>query len=251
MKTMYSLPILLAMAALLALSVPAFAENTDSRIESSARESYVFKTYLQSDDINIQSKEGAVTLTGKVIEESHKALAQETVTKLPGVKSVDNRLELKGEMPATNSDVWLSAKVKTTLLFHRSVNSGTTVVEVKQGVVTLRGDADSQAQKELTTEYVKDVEGVKSVNNQMAVSKSPKKAQTVGTKIDDASITAQVKMSLLYHRSTSALHTNVETKSGVVTLYGKAKNAAELNLASKLANDVSGVTGVNNRMVIE
>ena len=58
-------------------------------------------------------------------------------------------------------------------------------------------------------------------------------------------------MTLLYHRSTSALNTKVETKSGVVTLYGKASNAAEKDLATKLANDVNGVKGVKNRMTIE
>jgi osmotically-inducible protein OsmY len=43
----------------------------------------------------------------------------------------------------------------------------------------------------------------------------------------------------------------VETKRGVVTLYGKAKNAAEASLATKLANDVNGVKMVINRMTIE
>jgi hyperosmotically inducible protein len=64
-------------------------------------------------------------------------------------------------------------------------------------------------------------------------------------------ITAQVKMALLYHRSTSALYTSVTTMNGVVTLDGKAGNEAELNLATKLANDVNGVMGVKNRMTIE
>jgi len=58
-------------------------------------------------------------------------------------------------------------------------------------------------------------------------------------------------MTLLYHRSTSALNTKVETKGGVVTLFGKANNAAEVNLATKLVNDVNGVKSVNNRMVIK
>jgi len=58
-------------------------------------------------------------------------------------------------------------------------------------------------------------------------------------------------MMLLYHRSTSALHTRVETKRGVVTLHGKAKNAAEKNLAAKFAGDVLGVRDVTNRMTIE
>ena len=84
----------------------------------------------------------------------------------------------------------------------------------------------------------------------MTVGKIPKKKQTIGGKIDDASITAQVKMTLLYHRSTSALNTKVETKRGVVTLSGKAKNAAEKDLAAKFANDVKGVKSVNNRMTI-
>ena len=62
----------------------------DNRIESSAKNSYVFKTYLQADDIKVQSEDGTVTLTGTVSEESHKSLAEETVADLPGVKSVDN-----------------------------------------------------------------------------------------------------------------------------------------------------------------
>jgi osmotically-inducible protein OsmY len=140
--------------------------------------------------------------------------------------------------------------VKVTLLFHRSVSANTTEVDVKDGIVTLRGDAASQAQKELTTEYAKDVEGVKGVNNEMTVTNTLKKNKTVGEKIDDASITAQVKMTLLYHRSTSAINTKVETNSGVVTLYGKASNVAELDLATKLANDVNGVKGVKNLMTI-
>jgi len=86
----------------------------------------------------------------------------------------------------------------------------------------------------LTTEYAKDVEGVKGVNNEMTVGKIVTKKRTVGQKIDDASITAQVKMTLLYHRSTSALETSVKTKHGVVTLSGKAKNSAEKDLAAKI-----------------
>ncbi|MGB9080375.1 MAG: BON domain-containing protein [Desulfuromonadaceae bacterium] len=230
--------------------MPVNAANFDSQIESSAKQSNVFKTYLKDDDIKIQSKDGVVTLTGTVSEESHKSLAEETVAGLPKVKSVDNKLEVKGDRPAEKPDAWLLTKVKTTLLFHRSV-SAKTEVDVKDGIVTLRGDADSQAQKDLTTEYVKDIEGVKDVRNEMTVAKSSKEKRTVGDKIDDASITAQVKMSLLYHRSTSALKTKVETKDGVVTLQGKAKNTAELDLATKRAKDVNGVKDVINRMVIE
>jgi len=251
MKAIYSLFILMIAVALLASSGPAYASKIDGRIESTARKSYVFKTYLQDDDIKIQSIDGAVTLTGMVNENFHKALAEETLAGLPGVQSVDNRLEVKGVPPTADSDAWILDKVKVTLLFHRSVSGFKTEVNVKDGIVTLQGEAASQAQKELTTEYAKDVEGVKDVRNEMIVTKTSKNPRTAGQKIDDVSITAQVKMTLLYHRSTSALNTKVATRRGVVTLYGKAKNAAEMSLATKLANDVNGVKGVNNRMTIE
>ena len=251
MKTINRLVVvvMVAVVAMLAFSVTVYASKMDSSIESSAKNSYVFKTYLQGDNIKVQSKDGAVTLTGTVADSHHKALAQETVASLTGVKSVDNKLEIKGPTPLENSDAWLTAKVKTMLLFHRNV-SAMTDVDTTNGIVTLKGKATSQAQMDLTTEYVKDVDGVKGVKNEMTIGKIAQKKQTVGGKIDDASITAQVKMTLLYHRSTSALNTSVTTKRGVVTLTGKAKNAAEKDLAAKYVNDVNGVKGVNNQMTI-
>jgi len=127
-----------------------------------------------------------------------------------------------------------------------------TDVNTKDGIVTLKGDADNQAQKDLTTEYAKDVDGVKDVKNEMTVSKTLKKThETVGEKIDDASITAQVKMALLFHRSTSAVNTKVETNNSVVTLSGKAKNTAEKDLVTKLVEDVKGVKSVKNQMTVK
>jgi len=164
---------------------------------------------------------------------------------------VDNQLKVKGESHAEHSDGWVSTKVKTTLLYHRNVSAIHTDVYVKDGIVSLRGEASSQAQKELTTEYAKDVEGVKEVKNEMTVAKNPPKPnQTLGEKIDDASITAQVKSSLLSHRSTSAVKTKVVTTDGVVTLSGIARNAAEKSLVTKLVTDIEGVSSVINNMTI-
>ncbi len=84
----------------------------------------------------------------------------------------------------------------------------------------------------------------------LLVKASDVKKETLGDKIDDASITAQVKVALLIHQSTSALSTKVSTTDGVVTIGGIAKNEAEKALVSKLTNDINGVTGVINTMTI-
>ena len=109
-------------------------------------------------------------------------------------------------------------KVKTALLFHRNVSATGTTVYMKDGVVTLQGEASSMAQKELTTEYAKDIDNVKSVNNEMTIAKTPAAPDaTISDKIDDASITAEIKSALLSHHSTTAIHTGVSTTDGVVT----------------------------------
>jgi hyperosmotically inducible protein len=250
-KAIYVVALMVSIVVLSVTSMPPLAATMDDRIQASAENSYVFKTYLKGDDIKIQSEDGVVTLTGTVSEESHKSLAQETVADLPGVKSVDNRLEVKGDHPAEESDARLSEKVKTTLLLHQNVGA-VTKVSSKDGVVTLQGEATSQAQKDLTTEYARDVEGVKDVTNEMTVSNTGgNTARTIVEKIDDASITAQVKLSLLFHRSTSVLSTSVRTKHGVVMLGGMARNAAEKDLVTKLVNDIKGVKKVENEMTIE
>jgi len=258
-KTMYQSVWIVAVAVLFIMNAPVFASDMDDRIESSALESHVFKTYLKDDAITIDSKEGAVTLTGTVNKEDHKTLAKETLLNLPGVKSVNNQLELKGKAASENSDPWLITKVKSTLLFHRNVSATGTEVLAEDGTVTLKGEAASQAQKDLTTEYVKDVEGVKKVNNEMTVlsavtkpvgEKIGEKVDDVVESIDDASITAMVKTTLLYHRSTSALKTTVETKDGIVNLGGKAGNETIKDLTTKIANDVHGVKRVINNMTV-
>lgn len=251
MKQIYPLALTVAMGAMLASSSPLFASETDDRIESAAKKSHVFKTYLKDDAIKTDAKNGVVTLTGTVAESSHKSLAENTVESLPGVTSVDNQLTVVGESPAEQSDGWLATKVKTSLLYHRNVRGTKTVVNVTDGVVTLSGEASNLAQKELTTEYASDIEGVKSVKNEMTIIKTPvPPEQTIGEKIDDASITASVKASLMSHRSTSAIKTKVHTDNGVVTVSGIAKNSAEKSLVTKLVTDIEGVVSVVNNMTV-
>ncbi len=223
MRINYPLALVLAAGVLAFASGPARASETDDRIESSFKNSYAYKTYLKDEHIKISSKDGAVTLSGSVADETHRSMAENTAEALPGVMTVDNRIDFRGDHPAEKSDTWISMKVKAALLYHRNVSGTKTDVYVKDGVVTLKGVAASQAQKDLTTEYAKDVDGVSSVQNEIVIStnlETPDEGR--GEKVDDASITAQVKGTLLAHRSTSMLSTKVTTNDGAVTVSGEA-----------------------------
>ncbi|MBZ0252914.1 MAG: BON domain-containing protein, partial [Candidatus Methylomirabilis sp.] len=173
-----------------------------------------------------------------------------------------NEIEVEEGAPSEGSDLWLAAKVKTALLFSSNVSGLDTEVSAQNGVVTLKGVADTEAQKELTGKRAEDVKGVKSVANEIRVPGSEKpttakaadKAERIGEAIergvDDASITAQAKMALLTSKSTSAIETDVDTERGVVTVTGEAANEAEKELVTELLKDIRGVKDVKNAMTV-
>ena len=74
--------------------------------------------------------------------------------------------------------------------------------------------------------------------------------QTVGSYIDDATLTTRVKAKFAESPAVSAMAINVETLKGVVQLSGFAKNADERAMAEKLARETSGVQAVRNDIVV-
>ena len=140
--------ILVAASALLLASAPLRASETDDRIESSAKKSYVFKTYLKDDAIKTESKNGAVTLTGTVAEDSHKSPGREHRGRVcPASTAWTTNSRSKVKAPPNIRMAGSSTKVKTTLLFHRNVSATKTDVYVKDGIVSLRGEASSHGAK--------------------------------------------------------------------------------------------------------
>jgi hyperosmotically inducible periplasmic protein len=74
--------------------------------------------------------------------------------------------------------------------------------------------------------------------------------QTVGSYVDDATITTRVKAKYAEDPAVSALAISVETLNGVVQLSGFAKSAAEKAKAEAMARDVSGVKSVRNDIIV-
>ena len=267
---------LFALFLIVASPVAIFASSaSDRKIEMDAKASYNYRTVLE-DHVNVKAHDGVVTLTGTVADKEDKMLAEDTVQNLPGVVSVRNEIKVDSKY-AEHSDGWIALKIRSRLLVKANVSAATTKVAVNDGVVLLTGTAKNQAQKELTEAYAKDIEGVKKVTNEimirdelaandrvngdrmtsdrtnrdrMSMNNDRMNGETAGEKIDDASITTQVKYALLSHKSTSALKTKVTTTDGVVHLSGYANSDAEKSLATKLAQDVRGTRSVTNDMTV-
>lgn len=72
--------------------------------------------------------------------------------------------------------------------------------------------------------------------------------KTVGETIDDATVTTQVKTSLLGDPEVGGLRIDVDTFKGVVTLSGAVKTGAERDKAIALAKKVNGVKDVKSTL---
>jgi osmotically-inducible protein OsmY len=70
--------------------------------------------------------------------------------------------------------------------------------------------------------------------------------RSVGTTIDDATITGKVKAKFVADSVVSAMDVNVNTFDGVVQLAGFADSPAQARRAEQLARETSGVKSVKN-----
>jgi osmotically-inducible protein OsmY len=120
------------------------------------------------------------------------------------------------------------------------------------GRVTLLGSAGSELQKQFITAWAKDIDGVEEVRNRMLTAEAgPPRRRAPGPVLDDASISAQVKVALLLHRSTESLIPRIRLLDGVVTLHGEVDSGEQLDQVTSLVASVQGVSQVNNRMTMK
>ena len=67
----------------------------------------------------------------------------------------------------------------------------------------------------------------------------------------DATITASVSAGLIKDPDLSAIKIDVDTKKGVVSLYGPAPSQAALERATLIAKAVKGVSAVDNKLTVK
>lgn len=122
--------------------------------------------------IDVSTEDGRVILEGKADSEAARELAGQLAANTEGVAGVDNRIVVDPGVRGDSgrdaseavSDGWITAKVKSTLLFSRGVSGTAINVDTSDGVVTLTGDVESEAEKELAVRLAKDIRGVARVD---------------------------------------------------------------------------------------
>jgi osmotically-inducible protein OsmY len=144
----------------------------DASITASVKSRLLWNDSTDGLDIEVDTMNGKVTLTGDATTQAEKDLATRLARNTDGVRGVDNKIVVKAsdKAPVADqageaiADSWITAKVKSSLLMSNNVDGLDLTVETKDGVVTLGGGASSTSERDLAVEIAKDIKGVKNVN---------------------------------------------------------------------------------------
>jgi len=181
---------------------------------------------------------GAALLTAVLFATPLNAGAADTMNKAED-KVKDTTHEVKDAV----SDSWLTSKTKIALFSDSRVKGRDVSVETTNGKVFLRGKVDSQEAKTAAGDVAKNIEGVKSVKNDLqVVAPTARKA----VQANDKEITKAVERR--FDKDANLKKVDVRTDAGVVVLSGEVPNISMSAKASEMAHQVDGVQAVKNEL---
>lgn len=144
--------------------------HADSGITSVIQASLEANDKVKAREVDVETREGTVYLTGVVDTEEARHEAARVAWRTEGVQGVVNDLTV-GERTVGSwiDDVMISSKVKSKLIANSDIKAGDIDVGSSQGVVTLIGRVSSEKIKSVAESVARGTRGVKDVHNELLV----------------------------------------------------------------------------------
>ncbi len=197
------------------------------------------------DDTNIAVKvsENYVFLEGHVNSYAAKISAAKDAYRVPGVKHVENNLEVRfAEESSLPDDSQITRNIVDSLHWNSRIDSSGVEVETKNRIVTLRGTVATFWERFETEDLANNTQGVKSVANQLNV----KPEKTVEDKEIEKNIRDAFEQSILIDED----NIEVEVSRGIAHLTGNVANYAIKREAIDLVNYTRGVVNIEDEITI-
>lgn len=165
---------ILMMAPMITMADETTRSRSDAEITARVKTALVRDDTTKARQINVETENGVVQLSGFVDSEQMKSAATATTRSVPGVQEVRNELIVREgadrSVGRATDDAVIAAKVKTELAANSGLaTAGDVNVEVRGGVVQLSGFVSSVDQKQEAEQIAQRVAGVTSVRNSIEV----------------------------------------------------------------------------------
>ena len=241
---------------------------------------------IRARDIDVTADDGVVTLRGRVADENAHAQAVQTARNTDGVTRVVDELGVGPEAPAAQGavattgaaasevaakalalldDTRITSAIRSKFFLDDRVKARKIDVDTRQGVVTLRGEVASEAEKSQALLLARTTDGVTRVEDGIAVMAIDARSTTaaittapgaageapVVSQVDDASITTKIQAKYFLDRDVKAGALDVTARDGVVLVDGTVPTAAAKDRALTLARETDGVLQVIDRVRVQ
>jgi osmotically-inducible protein OsmY len=160
----------------------------DLTIKTNIQNAWLQVNPLLQRDFNITVYEGRTLLTGTAPNPEIKAQATQIASQIPGVRSIYDEIEVAPSEGAWQSvrDTWISAQLRSNLVFNGEVRSVNYTIDTVNGSVYLIGSARSQAELDRVTDVARNVPYVKRVVSYVEVRPGAPVAAQPGTPLPTA-----------------------------------------------------------------
>jgi hyperosmotically inducible protein len=259
----YQWVLMACVAVMLVVGVaPAGAGVSDAWVSTKVKMLLLNSPAVAGYAINVDTDQGRVTLHGKVPTNAEKTEAGRIAKAGTGVTSVRNLLQVVPESRRKSVDLaddQLKQDVNAALKAEPALaNSSIQVKSVNKGVVLLEGKASTLSDHLLALEVASYLPGVRQVASEVQSPDDfadreiwfdqPPVDPAQGNAAMDGWITAQTKYRFMTNADIAAGDINVDTRRGVVTLFGTVPNASISDKAVAVARAVPGVKSVNREL---
>lgn len=210
-------------------------------LKNEVMEAIRLEPLLNTAQIEVNTDEGIVTLSGTVDSYVKKRAAEHVVGKVPGVRAVAEKIKVKFGADDTKTDEALASEILKALQFTPGLLKYSISVLVEDGWVTLVGKVKWIAQKEEVERAVHHLSGVRMITNNISIR----------SEREDDVEKATIKNAFLRNWAIDDQEIEVSVLGNQVTLMGKVHSLYQRNTAERIAWNAPGVCNVHNKLTIE
>ena len=214
-------------------------KKSDMQLKQDIEAELLWDPRVNAAQIGVSVDKGVVSLLGAVDNYAEKLAAEAATKRVAGVRTVaqDLTVKLRGEHQRTDAEI--AATVDSVLKWDVFIPSSVRA-SVREGTVTLEGEAVWQFQRDAARSAVRNIVGVVGVLT--AISIKPGASVSV--------VKEKVEAALHRLASADAKSIHVETSGGKVTLNGTASSWRSMEDASHAAWAAPGVTSVVDNLKV-
>ena len=235
---------LAAVVASVGLVMTVACAKTDAGISTNVKAKLAADDTVKAYQINVDTANGVVTLTGTVESPAAKEQAIVIARQTNGVRDVVDQITVN------RAEATSGALDRSTGLEADAARAGSAIADAAK---TTADKVEDFGQKtvEKTEELGRKAIGKSEEAGHATANKTGDTARKTGEAVTDAAVTSAVKTKMLADPMVKGLKIDVDTSNGVVTLNGNVSSKAEMDKAIMIARGTNGVSRVVSNLHVK